>query len=114
MFRCSRREAKDRDIFEAFEFMSDLAIEDAFDLLAPLLASYGTQLPLASKFKAMGWGNSYVCMMWAYIYVSVHSGPLEIPVSWPGRIPVDSCRAWPLPSFRPEEDDGGKLWIFQW
>ena len=40
------------DSLPPFEFMSDEVVEQAFDVVAPLLASFGFKQPLLSKYKA--------------------------------------------------------------
>ena len=34
-----------------YEFISDQVVEEAFDIVAPILASFGSKQPLGSKYK---------------------------------------------------------------
>ena len=47
-------QAESHDVFAPYEFMADSVVEEAFDLLAPLLASFGPKVPLLSKFRVAG------------------------------------------------------------
>ena len=47
------------DALAAYEFMSDEVVKQAFDIVAPLLASFDFKQPLLSKYKA---GSCRPCM----------------------------------------------------
>ena len=46
---CSTSEG--HELLEPFQFISDVAVENAFDVIAPLLASFGCNQPSVSKYK---------------------------------------------------------------
>ena len=44
-------QSQGHDALEPFEFMSEEAVEEAFDVIAALLSSFGTKIPNPCKFK---------------------------------------------------------------
>ena len=46
-------EADHKDFVTLHEFMGDQAVEDVADLLAPILAQFGQEIPSLGKFKVV-------------------------------------------------------------
>ena len=39
------------DMFEPYEFMTDSTVEEAYELLGSMFATFGPKIPLLSKFR---------------------------------------------------------------